>query len=87
MYLCAHAFAAGTEVVVEGLTRQPAFNGLRGVVQSVDGSTGRFNVLLASVGSQDSKEANWVWQDWHHNMKNVKIHQSKPLIFNATNAY
>eukprot|EP00930_Biecheleria_cincta_P035824 TRINITY_DN2461_c0_g1_i1.p1 TRINITY_DN2461_c0_g1~~TRINITY_DN2461_c0_g1_i1.p1 ORF type:complete len:264 (-),score=45.43 TRINITY_DN2461_c0_g1_i1:293-1084(-) len=38
----------GSEVVIEGLTKFPAFNGLRGTVQSLDAETGRYNVLLAS---------------------------------------
>jgi len=41
-------FAAGAEVVIEGLTKFPAFNGLQGTVQSLDDETGRYNVLLAS---------------------------------------
>lgn len=38
----------GSEVLIEGLTKCPAFNGLRGTVQSLDEETGRYNVLLAS---------------------------------------
>jgi len=41
-------FPAGTEVVIVGLTKCPAFNGLQGNVQSFDGDAGRYNVLLAS---------------------------------------
>eukprot|EP00928_Gymnodinium_smaydae_P029068 TRINITY_DN21997_c0_g1_i1.p1 TRINITY_DN21997_c0_g1~~TRINITY_DN21997_c0_g1_i1.p1 ORF type:complete len:388 (+),score=57.86 TRINITY_DN21997_c0_g1_i1:140-1165(+) len=40
--------AAGTEVVIEGLSKCPAFNGLRAVVQSLDESTGRYNLLVQS---------------------------------------
>lgn len=36
----------GAEVLVEGLTKAPAFNGLVGVVQSFDSDAGRYNVLL-----------------------------------------
>jgi hypothetical protein len=39
----------GTEVVIEGLMKLPAFNGLSGVVQSWDEETGRYNVLLCSA--------------------------------------
>jgi len=42
------ALFPGTEVVIEGLLKQPAFNGLSGVVQSLDEETGRYNVLLTS---------------------------------------
>lgn len=35
-----------TQVVIEGLTQQPAFNGVRGVVQSLDLQSGRYNVSL-----------------------------------------
>lgn len=38
----------GSEVVVEGLTKCPAFNGSRGVALSYDAETGRYNVLLAN---------------------------------------
>jgi len=38
----------GTLVVVEGLIKLPAFNGLNGVIQSLDEETGRYSVLLAS---------------------------------------
>jgi len=41
-------FPVGSEVVIEGLTKFPAFNGLRGTIQSLDAETGRYNVLLAS---------------------------------------
>jgi hypothetical protein len=36
----------GTEIMVEGLLRAPAFNGLFGVVQSFDRDTGRYSLLL-----------------------------------------
>merc|ERR1712187_861827 len=38
----------GTEVMIEGLKKSPAFNGLCGVVQSLDEETGRYNILLAN---------------------------------------
>lgn len=41
-------FAPGTEVVIEGLQKFPAFNGLRGTVQLLDKTTGRYNVQLSS---------------------------------------
>lgn len=37
----------GTEVIIEGLVKLPAFNGLMGVVQSIDVDTGRYNIFLA----------------------------------------
>jgi hypothetical protein len=36
----------GTEVVIEGLLKQPAFNGKSGVVQCFDEGTGRYSILL-----------------------------------------
>ena len=38
--------ACGTEVVIVGLSKLPAFNGLRGTVQSFDETTLRFSILL-----------------------------------------
>lgn len=38
----------GTEVVIEGLSKLPAFNGLTGTVQSFDDLSGRYNILLSS---------------------------------------
>lgn len=43
-----HPVAPGTEVVIDGLSKFPAFNGLTGVVQSLDQHSGRYNVLLSS---------------------------------------
>jgi len=40
--------APGTQILVEGLVRAPAFNGLNGVVQFYEEETGRYSVLLAS---------------------------------------
>lgn len=36
----------GTEVIIQGLTKLPEFNGLLGTVQSLDESTGRYDILL-----------------------------------------
>lgn len=44
-------FLPGVGIVVDGLVKCPAFNGLRGVVQSWDADGGRYNVLLASPAS------------------------------------
>jgi len=44
----AMAFEPGVEVVIEGLTKLPAFNGLRGTVQSLDEASGRYDILLSS---------------------------------------
>lgn len=41
-------FAPGTEVIIEGLQKFPAFNGLRGTIQLLDKTTGRYNVQLSS---------------------------------------
>lgn len=38
----------GTEVVIVGLSKFPAFNGVRGMLQSLDEQSGRFNILLSS---------------------------------------
>jgi hypothetical protein len=38
----------GSEVVIHGLVKLPTFNGLTGVVQSLDEKTGRYSVLLAN---------------------------------------
>lgn len=47
----------GTEVVIDGLVKSPAFNGLHGIVQSLDEASGRYNVLLspATCGQQWAK--------------------------------
>lgn len=52
-----YVFSPGTIVVIEGLEKSPAFNGVSAVVESVDSETGRYNVLLAvgeSAGDADS---------------------------------
>jgi len=38
--------ALGTEVIIEGLVKLPDFNGLSGVVQSLDADSGRYDVML-----------------------------------------
>jgi hypothetical protein len=40
--------APGAEVCIDGLTKQPAFNGLMGVVESFDESTSRYTVCISS---------------------------------------
>jgi len=40
----------GTPIMVEGLVKAPAFNGLSGVVQFYEEDTGRYSVLLSSPG-------------------------------------
>merc|ERR1711920_512678 len=37
---------AGTEVVISGLVKCPAFNGLSGTVQSLDVQSGRYDILV-----------------------------------------
>jgi len=44
------AFPAGTEVTIQGLTKIPAFNGQRGLVERLDGETGRYSVRLTTGG-------------------------------------
>lgn len=39
---------SGTEVVIHGLSRSPAFNGLKGVVHALDEQTGRYEILVMS---------------------------------------
>mmetsp|Transcript_49713 Transcript_49713/g.125212 ORF Transcript_49713/g.125212 Transcript_49713/m.125212 type:complete len:478 (-) Transcript_49713:142-1575(-) len=41
-------FSPGDDVVIEGLIKLPAFNGLSGKVQSMDEQTGRYNILMPS---------------------------------------
>merc|ERR1712014_176572 len=40
------ALVPGAEVVITGLSKLPAFNGLKGTIQSFDEETSRFSVLL-----------------------------------------
>lgn len=42
---------AGTQVMVEGLTKAPMFNGCLGVVDAWDAEAGRYSVRLASAAS------------------------------------
>jgi len=42
-----HCWAPGTEVVIEGLAKFPAFNGSRGVVHCLDSATGRYEIRLS----------------------------------------
>lgn len=42
------AFKPGDSVLIRGLTRLPAFNGLVGVVESVDHTIGRYKVMFAN---------------------------------------
>jgi len=42
------SFTVGMEVVIEGLSKCPAFNGVRGTVQSWDEQSGRYNILFLS---------------------------------------
>lgn len=42
------SIAAGTEVVLEGLLKCPAFNGLKGIVQAFEAKSGRYNIMLSS---------------------------------------
>merc|ERR1712217_394843 len=41
---------------IEGLTRAPAFNGRRGVIQSLDEEIGRYTILLSSPGSSGGRQ-------------------------------
>merc|ERR1719265_736721 len=54
-----HLLAPGTEVMVQGLVKAPAFNGRCGVVQSWDQERERYNILLsmpsAESGYQQAK--------------------------------
>lgn len=43
-----HCWEPGTEVVIQGLTRSPTFNGLTGVVHAFDEQSGRYDILLVS---------------------------------------
>lgn len=49
------ALLPGTEVEIRGLSRCPAFNGRRAVVQSYDRESGRYDVVLCSAGEQRAK--------------------------------
>merc|ERR1711972_1082942 len=45
-------FSPGSLVVVEGLEKSPAFNGLSAVVQNWDEACGRYTIIFGSAGSQ-----------------------------------
>jgi hypothetical protein len=45
---CASLLTPGTQIMVEGLVKAPAFNGLAGVLQFYEQETNRYSVLLAS---------------------------------------
>jgi len=49
--------APGTEVLIQGLKKLPDFNGLTGVVQSLDEESGRYDVLLDGPAGQ----CGWRW--------------------------
>jgi hypothetical protein len=49
------AFPPGSEVIIDGLLKAPAFNGQKGVVQSLDADTGRYSVLLTEGAGQWAK--------------------------------
>merc|ERR1711865_277672 len=51
------SFVPGTEVIIEGLTKCPDFNGKIGTVQSLDTETGRYNVMLAAAGASGPRLA------------------------------
>jgi len=46
------AFSPGALVIVEGLSKMPAFNGLSAVVQSWDVASERYNILIVSAAVQ-----------------------------------
>eukprot|EP00927_Polykrikos_kofoidii_P051036 TRINITY_DN44850_c0_g1_i1.p1 TRINITY_DN44850_c0_g1~~TRINITY_DN44850_c0_g1_i1.p1 ORF type:complete len:448 (-),score=82.33 TRINITY_DN44850_c0_g1_i1:589-1932(-) len=50
-------FAAGAEVEIVGLSKMPAFNGLKAIVQGWDDATGRYNVLLSASASSGERLA------------------------------
>lgn len=51
------ALCPGTEVIIQNLTKLPEFNGLTGVVQSLDPESGRYDVLLDGPAGQ----CGWRW--------------------------
>merc|ERR1712109_397635 len=42
--------APGTQVIIQGLTKIPAFNGQSGIVERLDEATGRYSVKLTTGG-------------------------------------
>lgn len=53
----AASLAPGSEVIIEGLSKMPAFNGLRGIVQALDEETGRYTIALACATATGHKTA------------------------------
>ncbi|CAK0831388.1 unnamed protein product, partial [Prorocentrum cordatum] len=51
------ALVPGTEVIIQGLVKLPDFNGLTGVVQSLDAESMRYDVLLDGPAGQ----CGWRW--------------------------
>lgn len=51
------ALVPGTEVIIQNLVKLPDFNGLTGVVQSLDADSGRYDVLLDGPAGQ----CGWRW--------------------------
>jgi len=49
--------ALGTEVIIQNLVKLPAFNGLSGIVQSLDAESGRYDVQLCDP----SAASGWRW--------------------------
>lgn len=54
MHTSGQEFSCGTEVLIEGLLKCPAFNGLRGDVQCFDQVSGRYTVLLNLTSGQQT---------------------------------
>lgn len=52
-----HFLTPGTEVIIQGLLKLPDFNGLTGVVQSMDAESGRYDVLLENPAGN----CGWRW--------------------------
>lgn len=52
------AISPGIEVIIEGLSKAPHFNGRHGFVQAFDEVTGRYDILLAG-GPRSQGGQNW----------------------------
>eukprot|EP00929_Paragymnodinium_shiwhaense_P100028 TRINITY_DN6202_c0_g1_i1.p1 TRINITY_DN6202_c0_g1~~TRINITY_DN6202_c0_g1_i1.p1 ORF type:complete len:499 (-),score=139.30 TRINITY_DN6202_c0_g1_i1:192-1688(-) len=61
----------GSEVVIEGLSKMPAFNGLLGTVESFDTETGRYTIQLVAPTATGHKTAK------------LKAENLRPVAFNA----
>jgi len=59
---------SGTEVMIDGLVKSPAFNGLHGTVESFDHESGRYNVRLQSC-------------DDEHQLAKIKIENLRWMMF------